>query len=434
MKFVKFLTVASALSLVLSAAAFAEGDTTAETSYTDFEADLVLEMTANEEYEGKYDFSWSQYTGENFQYYKLVTSQENAEPVYPGDHAVFVGDDVATTAANMIYPDEGTNYYSLCVITSDMMRACSNAVMVEGVAKTEEEKESTGGDYTDFEVDLVLESTPNADYEGKFDFSWDQYAGDNFQYYKLVMSQEDSAPTYPEDHAVFVGDDVAMTSKDAVYAKPGMNYFRLCVVTSDMMRGCSNTIALEGPEKSDETKTEDTKAAAFTDVEGHWAQDYVTKLKVKGVVEGKTDGSFDPDAPVTRAEALKMMLVAAGYAGEECDTGAFTDLSADAWYCKIATKAKMKGWVEGENGALNPNRDMNRAEVVKVLLMVKGLETVEVTEAPFPDVPVSEWYAAYVYKAKMKGYVSGKEDGTYDPDAPVTRAELSKMLVKAMGY
>ena len=55
------------------------------------------------------------------------------------------------------------------------------------------------------------------------------------------------------------------------------------------------------------------KTSGFTDVEGHWAENYIEYCFERGIISGRGDGSFDPDGNVTGVEASKMILVALGY-------------------------------------------------------------------------------------------------------------------------
>jgi len=51
-------------------------------------------------------------------------------------------------------------------------------------------------------------------------------------------------------------------------------------------------------------------AAVFTDVESHWSRPFVAPLAARGIVQGYPDGRFHPERPVTRAEFVRMMVLA----------------------------------------------------------------------------------------------------------------------------
>lgn len=82
-----------------------------------------------------------------------------------------------------------------------------------------------------------------------------------------------------------------------------------------------------------------------------------------------------------------------------------------------------------------PNRDINRAEFTKLVLLVAGEKAPlpACKTKPFPDVEVHAWYAPYICRAKEKGIISGFPDGTFKPHIPVNFANASKILVNSFG-
>ena len=71
------------------------------------------------------------------------------------------------------------------------------------------------------------------------------------------------------------------------------------------------TIMLNGG--SEPALTANASNAKFTDIGGHWAQKYIEYCANLGIINGRGDGTFDPNGTVTGTEAAKMMLVAMGY-------------------------------------------------------------------------------------------------------------------------
>jgi len=81
------------------------------------------------------------------------------------------------------------------------------------------------------------------------------------------------------------------------------------------------------------------------------------------------------------------------------------------------------------DGNFRPDALVTRAEAVKILIRAAGLPAVEVESRQFfRDVPLFEWYAPYVHQAATYGLVSGYGDGTFRPAQLVTRAEMAKMI------
>lgn len=81
------------------------------------------------------------------------------------------------------------------------------------------------------------------------------------------------------------------------------------------------------------------KDAGFNDTKDHWAASYINACAAKGLVEGKGDGKFAPDANITRAELATLInRITGAKAGTAC---AYTDVPADAWYFgAVAAAAK----------------------------------------------------------------------------------------------
>ena len=77
-------------------------------------------------------------------------------------------------------------------------------------------------------------------------------------------------------------------------------------------------------------------------------------------------------------------------------------------------------------GKFEPDTTLNRAMVATVLYRLSG-DKVSATNA-FPDVPANEWYGEAVAWAQQKGIVTGFEDGTFRPNAEITRAEVMEII------
>lgn len=92
--------------------------------------------------------------------------------------------------------------------------------------------------------------------------------------------------------------------------------------------------------------------------------------------------------------------------------------------------------VEGdENGNFNPNDNLNRAEAAAILYRVLGLEEpVAPTEASFTDVAIDAWYAGYISELKTLELVSGQTETTYGPALPINRAEFLNLAMNVYHY
>lgn len=86
-----------------------------------------------------------------------------------------------------------------------------------------------------------------------------------------------------------------------------------------------------------------------------------------------------------------------------------------------------------EDGTVRPNGSISRAEVATVLfrLLKDDVRTQNLTkDNAYSDVPDTAWYAAAVSTLSKMGVISGYPDGTFRPNAPITRAEFAAMIAR----
>ena len=105
--------------------------------------------------------------------------------------------------------------------------------------------------------------------------------------------------------------------------------------------------------------------ASFSDVtSAHWAANYIGYMEQFGIVRGYSDGTFRPNAPITRAEFAAICC-----RFEQLTDGAatFTDVPASHWAAKSIAYAAKRGWVTGyADGTFKPGNNITRAEVAAV--------------------------------------------------------------------
>lgn len=105
--------------------------------------------------------------------------------------------------------------------------------------------------------------------------------------------------------------------------------------------------------------------ASFSDVtSAHWAANYIGYMEQFGIVRGYSDGTFRPNAPITRAEFAAICC-----RFEKLTDGAatFTDVPASHWAAKSIAYAAKRGWVTGyADGTFKPGNNITRAEVAAV--------------------------------------------------------------------
>ena len=102
----------------------------------------------------------------------------------------------------------------------------------------------------------------------------------------------------------------------------------------------------------------------FSDVHNSWASTEIATLANAGILQGYTDGTFRPNAAITRAEFAS---IAARFDKLSGGDKTFIDVPTDHWAYAAITSAAEKGWVSGySDGTFRPNNAITRAEVVKI--------------------------------------------------------------------
>ncbi len=151
---------------------------------------------------------------------------------------------------------------------------------------------------------------------------------------------------------------------------------------------------------------------------------------------GYEDGTVRPGANITRAEVATIffrLLTDETRESYWSQSSGFTDVASGAWYNNAVSTLTRAGILDGyEDGSFRPNASITRAEFTKIAVSffkhVGGASS-----SPFNDVPESAWYAEFVKAAAELGLIDGYEDGTFRPNAPITRAEACTIVNRTLG-
>ena len=151
---------------------------------------------------------------------------------------------------------------------------------------------------------------------------------------------------------------------------------------------------------------------------------------------GYEDGTVRPGANITRAEVATIffrLLTDETRESYWSQSSGFTDVASGAWYNNAVSTLTRAGILDGyEDGSFRPNASITRAEFTKIA--VSFFKHVGGASAnPFSDVPDSAWYAEFVKAAAELGLIDGYEDGTFRPNAPITRAEACTIVNRTLG-
>ena len=181
--------------------------------------------------------------------------------------------------------------------------------------------------------------------------------------------------------------------------------------TFETVRKAHTIEALFAPEKQ-LADPDDTGVSGWPNTEDHLAY-----------LNGYGSGLFGPDDHMTRAQAAQMFYNL--LLDQEVSAAVrFTDVPADAWYARAVETLASLGMVEGVGGGkFAPERTITRAEFTVMAMRFARLP--EGGENPFSDVTSSDWFYDQVVGAVQYGWITGYTDGTFRPEATITRAEVT---------
>jgi hypothetical protein len=180
-------------------------------------------------------------------------------------------------------------------------------------------------------------------------------------------------------------------------------------------------------------------APVFSDVSAsYWGYDAISSLSSRGIVSGYPDGTFKPDASITRAEFATMLVKASGL-NTSGTTGTFTDVTAGAWYYGSVNAAASAGLVSGMGDNLfAPNALVTREQMAVMVAKALGNKAPATNGTElnaFSDKSaVSSWAVSGMDEAVKAGIVSGMTADTLAPMANATRAQAAAMIYKMLAF
>ncbi len=161
----------------------------------------------------------------------------------------------------------------------------------------------------------------------------------------------------------------------------------------------------------------------------------------RAYIQGYPDGSFRPNAKITRAEAAVIfyrLLTEQSRARYAALSSGFSDVPFGSWYSRAVSTLAAAGVLKGyPDGTFRPDASITRAEMAAILTRFSvadqsGLPAGSGSAASFRDVPATHWAAGSITEASKNGWINGYADGTFRPDASITRAETVTMINRAL--
>lgn len=185
---------------------------------------------------------------------------------------------------------------------------------------------------------------------------------------------------------------------------------------------------------------------SFSDLPSdHYAHEAVMFLKSQGILSGYDDGTFKPNNPVNRAEALKIII--APLVTEEQLTQAkeaqtvYTDVENSAWFKPYVEMARVAGIIDGppEKESFNGGNPVIKAEFMKMVQEAFGAEP----ETAYSEIKIplsqdvadtNQWYYPYMRYGLTASMMMISSEGTLTPGKQLTRAETAVLLYRFIMY
>lgn len=193
----------------------------------------------------------------------------------------------------------------------------------------------------------------------------------------------------------------------------------------------------EDEEKPADGAQEEVKAGSFRDVtSAHWAFASVERAAELGLVTGYSDGTFRPDAAVTRAQFVLMLWRMCGKPAA-ARAASFADASAD-WYQDALSWAVEKGYVNGlSDTRFGPDAPITRQQAMAILFRLNGgqsgteLTLTGIYEQTFADsTTIAAWAKDATWWAVYHELVSGVGGSRIAPEANASRAQIAAILLR----
>ncbi|WP_438448161.1 S-layer homology domain-containing protein [Gorillibacterium sp. sgz5001074] len=168
------------------------------------------------------------------------------------------------------------------------------------------------------------------------------------------------------------------------------------------------------------------------DVKGHWAEVYIRELLIRKVVKGYEDGTINPDGTLTRAEFTALLVRILGLPAGNTVSGAYSDLEKHWAKNEIAAAlANHLLTAPAEEQPFRPDEAITRLEMAQILA-----NTLQQYQMNYPAANKTFTDAEQLSKTEKKalkavsdaGLINGYEDGTFKPDHSLARAEAFKVL------
>lgn len=155
----------------------------------------------------------------------------------------------------------------------------------------------------------------------------------------------------------------------------------------------------------------------------------IKKMQLAGYVQGFEDGTFRPNATLTRAELVTIINKMYGYKVEA--ENIFSDISPKDWYYSAVLCGVQAGYIQGyDNKNFGPNDTVTREQVCVMMNRILNVESIPYSKEITDE--VSDWARESVEKLVSNRLFTLEKDGRFRATQPITRGETCKALEKCI--
>ena len=171
-------------------------------------------------------------------------------------------------------------------------------------------------------------------------------------------------------------------------------------------------------------------AAGFTDIANSKAREAIQKFSEKGYIKGYPDGSFRPDSPITRAEAVSI-LAKIGLNAVDAKAQ-FIDVSQNDWFFQPVTDSAKGGVIHGyTDNSFQPERNITRFEAISILSNFVRTDNYNAIQLPYGDADsIPSWVNQAVCNLYGAKVIEAYPENTINGNEFISRGEMVSMCTK----
>lgn len=177
--------------------------------------------------------------------------------------------------------------------------------------------------------------------------------------------------------------------------------------------------------------TSSVKAEKFSDMPENWSKVPIEKAISNGLLQGN-NGKINAQGNLTRAELVTILNRALGME-KKADLSNFKDVDSSKWYYNELAKGVEAKLLQGSNGSLNPNADISRQETFVIVARALAISDDTNEQLGFKDGKiVADWASKEISGLIKNGYLKGN-DGEINPKGNISRAEFASLMNEIVG-